>query len=574
MDYLGAESEMDDLNSFIEERADFLEENDIANKTVVGSFYKNIHDALISRGTKLIVGPRGCGKTQLMRYVWLECKKDEEKPLAIYVSFNKYFRLEPLLKSKPDAIALFHTWALAKILLAAYEVAQSIEDDLTLDLSSILIAQKQDLETLVSRLEQSLSPPSELEVLAEKISVSAVTSSLHQLADWLDRKRIIVLLDDAAITLTPEYLYELFDVIRTLKTTRISLKASIYPGTTEFGPKFHVKHEAEIIDAWLSIEVKEYSEILDQIIKKRFREIASIPTEIVELFKYASFGIPRTLLVMLREYLQYGARSHQQRFNKIIEQHTEFRFAEYRSLINKLPRLESIISVGETTLIKIVEQIKQANQSLVDSEEKQIIIAIEREENIFFNRMISLLVEVGLLLKLPTVSHGDDRSYERYIPHLALLINSRAFSQGSRGFSAQNEVNYIKRKNTKHPVRRTIKSLLGDESISRLHLTLPPCRKCSAVRLSDNQRFCHNCGSPLVDESSFSKCMALELYNLPKLTSWQSQRVTELEGIKTVGDILSTQDPGTELRKLNRVGQKTAHRILNNVFLYVDEFLS
>lgn len=197
------EIEFEDLKSFVEERADFLEESEISNKTVASNFYKNIYDALISRGTKLIVGPRGCGKTHLMRYVWLECKKDEEKPLAIYVSFNKYFRLEPLLKSKPDAIALFNTWALSKILLSAYDAAESIEDTQSLDLSSILLAQKFELESLVARLEQSLAPSTTQESLAESISVSSVTAALNKLADWLERKRVIVLLDDAAITLPP-----------------------------------------------------------------------------------------------------------------------------------------------------------------------------------------------------------------------------------------------------------------------------------------------------------------------------------------------------------------------------------
>ena len=568
------EMEFEDLKSFVEERADFLEEHEIEKKTVASNFYKNIYDALISRGTKLIVGPRGCGKTHLMRYVWIECKRDEEKPLAIYVSFNKYFRLEPLLKSKPDAIALFNTWALCKVLLAAYDVAEDIEGDTDLDLSPILLAQKSDLDALVARLEQSLAPSTSQESLAESITVSSVTACLNKLADWLERKRVIVLLDDAAITLTPEYLYELFDIIRTLKTSRISIKASIYPGTTEFGPKFHVKHEAEQIDAWISIESEGYLKSLGEIVEKRFNEIDKIPPEIVELFKYASFGIPRTLLVMLREYLQHNTKSPQIKFNKIIEQHTEFNLAEYRSLKNKLPRLESVIAVGEHTLLKTVDLIKQANLSLRDSDLKQVTIAIESENNPLFVRMINLLVELGLLLRLPTVSHGEDRLYERYIPHYALLINSRAFSQGSRGFSASNEAAFINRKNTKHPIRRTIKTLVGDDKTSDLHLTLPPCRKCNTPRINDNQKFCHNCGTALVDESSFSKCMALELYKLPRLTSWQVNKMKELEAIRTVGDIIATQDPGTELRKLNRVGQKTANRILQNVYLYVEEFLS
>ncbi len=207
--------EVEELTSFLEERADYLEENELLACTVQdGDFYKSIYAALISRGTKLIVGPRGCGKTHLMRYAWTKCKGDESLPLAIYVSFNKYFRLEPLLKSKPNAIALFNTWVLAKILIAAHEVACDIEDDQELDLSSILFATKQDLESIVERLEQSLSPTSDLEFLVEKISVSGVTSALHSLTEWLERKRIVVLLDDAAITLTPEYLYEFFDIVR------------------------------------------------------------------------------------------------------------------------------------------------------------------------------------------------------------------------------------------------------------------------------------------------------------------------------------------------------------------------
>lgn len=562
------------LETFVDERADYLDEEYIATQTVSGSFYSKIYDGLIAKGTKLIEGPRGCGKTHLMRYVWLECKNDDSKPLAIYVSFNKYFRLEPFLKSKPDAISLFSTWALAKILFAAYEVANSIEDDPNLDLSAILLGSKSDLELLIVRLERSLYPNNESEELIDCISVSSVTKALHSLSDWLDRKRIIILLDDAAITLTPEYLFELFDIVRTLKSSRISIKASVYPGTTEFGPKFHVRHEAEVLSAWLSVEQSDYSVVLDEIIAKRFNGKLDIPADVIELFKYASFGIPRSLLVMLRDYIKDEGTRHQQKFNKIIELHAEFRLDEYRSLKDKLPRLESIISVGEQSLKRIVELIKQANSSLIDSDSKQVIIAIETENIPLFNRMMSLLVEIGLLLKLPDVSHGEDRTYQRFIPHLALLINERVFSQSSRGFSASSEVQFINRKNTKHPIRRTVKTLLGAEQITLLHLTLPPCRSCNTPRMSDNQRFCHQCGSPLIDESSFNKCMSLELFKLPGLTQWQSKRITELAAIKTVGDILSVQDPGTELRKLNRVGQKTADRIIRNVFVYVDEFLS
>ncbi|MGE9806354.1 zinc ribbon domain-containing protein, partial [Escherichia coli] len=80
---------------------------------------------------------------------------------------------------------------------------------------------------LIVRLEQGLSPSLEQENIVQLISVSSVISSLSSLCDWLERKRVIILLDDAAISLTPEYLYEFFDIVRSLKTSKIALKASV-----------------------------------------------------------------------------------------------------------------------------------------------------------------------------------------------------------------------------------------------------------------------------------------------------------------------------------------------------------
>lgn len=137
-------------------------------------------------------------------------------------------------------------------------------------MSTILIADKEFLINLIVRLEQGLSPSLEQENIVQLISVSSVISSLSSLCDWLERKRVIILLDDAAISLTPEYLYEFFDIVRSLKTSKIALKASVYPGTTEYGPRFHVAHDAETIDAWISVQHPNYSSVMDAIAQARF----------------------------------------------------------------------------------------------------------------------------------------------------------------------------------------------------------------------------------------------------------------------------------------------------------------
>lgn len=558
----------------IEERADFINDSDLLTSTVVeGEVYKGMYKSLVGKGTKLLMGPRGCGKTHLMKYAWLKCKSDEKMPLGIYVSFNKYFRLEPFLERKSNAITLFNKWALTKILLSSYEVALLIEEEEDIDLSSILLGKKDDLVELISRLEQALTPLPHMEDLYQSISVSSVSTAILMLSKWLSRRSIILYLDDAAITLTPDYLYELFDIIRSLKSEKISIKASIYPGTTEFGPNFHATHEAETINLWLSVEDQEYSSILGAIIKKRAPEFLSeINSDIIEIFKYASFGIPRTLLVMLRDYHSTTGSTSQQKFNKVLDNVIEHRLNEYLSLSKKLPKYENLINLGAIVLENAINAIYISNSE--PSDLKQITFAIEKSNNSLFDRMIKFLVEVGLLYSLPIVSHGDDRKYERFIPHLGMLIRKRTFSSRSKGFSIKNELDNINKKNNKHPVRKNIDSILGVGNENRLALTLPPCKRCSAIRLTDTQRFCHQCGEQLIDESTYTKCMALELCKLPILTEWQRSRIGAILGRKTIGEFLTIQDPGSELRQIKNIGQKRADKIIQQLLAYVDEFLS
>ena len=114
---------------------------------------------------------------------------------------------------------------------------------------------------------------------------------------------------------------------------------------------------------------------------------------------------------------------------------------------------------------------------------------------------------------------------------------------------------------------------LTENGLQKLKLNISPCSKCGEPRINESQKFCHNCGSALVDQSTFERCMALDLQEVTHLTIWQKERIKELK-IKKIGDFLALQDPGTELRKLHRIGSKRAKLIIGGVDYYVDEFLS
>jgi hypothetical protein len=191
--------------------------------------------------------------------------------------------------------------------------------------------------------------------------------------------------------------------------------------------------------------------------------------------------------------------------------------------------------------------------------------------------MIKFLIEAGLLYpKLSSVKHGSSnkREYERYIPHLLFLIKKRAFSS-DRGFNAGQIVEFIRLESAKHPLRRNVNNLLDKNQIKSIKLDLPPCSHCGTLRLSENQKYCHQCGKQLVEKSRFEVCMKIAIDDLP-LPGWQKKRLKEQTSLKTIEDIISLSDPGSELQKIKWVGPIRSEKIVEIVkkyVEYVEEFL-
>lgn len=73
----------EDLQKALEQRADYIPYDELLDGTAINDFFSSVHQALIDRGTKLLVGPRGCGKTHMMRYTWVTCRDDLTAPFAV-----------------------------------------------------------------------------------------------------------------------------------------------------------------------------------------------------------------------------------------------------------------------------------------------------------------------------------------------------------------------------------------------------------------------------------------------------------------------------------------------------------
>jgi len=562
-----------------EERADQLSLDDINSTLSDGQIFKAARRKLLAKGAKLLVGPRGTGKTHLMRFTYLKAMQDSSAPLVAYANFSRYLSLEPLLKRSPDALKRFHSWVIARLLVSAFDLIRDMSDThptvtperLT---QQIPLADEDRLRELVGLLERS-DGVKEYEEYGRQLTVNHVTDTFNFLAKKYGRSRTVLLLDDAALSLADDYLVAFFEIYRLLKTEHIAPKASVYPGSTQYGPTFHASHEVEEVQLWLSVEDPEYLTIMEDIGNRRLAPLtAKMSQDILDYFKYVAFGSPRAYLRMLRDFSSATTGSIQQRLNKTAERHVELVGAEYDSLAIKLKQFASVIRTGRQFIDSVVKHMVDAQDVL--GIEKSVVLGLQQsaDRTPLTERMLRFLVEVGLLYPMNSpVSHGRNRRYDRYIVHLGFLQVAGATRSG-RGSSAKDLPSFMQRPSAKHPARGQLSSFLSGEEISHLVLDLPPCQRCKTARINESQLFCHNCGEQLVVSSLFEDCMKLLLENVPGISSAQVKRIVDDTKLRTVGDVYASQSPSADLQRASYIGPIRAGGIVEKVGVVVNEFLS
>lgn len=562
MVYKSAQNKIEDAleQAEFEERADYLEFEKLNDWTVTSKHFNNIQKKLIQVGAKLITGPRGTGKTHQMRFAHYSCVNDNSKPLSIYVTFNHYLRLETYLHESSNAISIFHSWVLAKIVIACFEEYKILPQNIEFTES--------DLRSFVIDIEKQ-NYSEEYKELVSFLNVRTVQDYIESVLSHTNRKRAILLLDDAALTLTNDYLVEFFDIFRSLKSTKISPKASVYPGSTKYGPRFHLGQDAERVPLWLNVSDPEYIDFMKAVITARFSDNLTIDDDMKQLLMFCSFGIPRAYIMFIRSFIESDRKTAQSKFNSILEEKCKNIIEEYKSISQKLSQFTGIINIGETFLNSILSEVKAFNYEKTQSEEKVISIGISDIDN-KAERMIKFLIEAGLLYEQDEVSHGPGRKLRRFIPHISLLVNTKSIIK-SRGFKASDILDVLNNKKPPQPVRRKFNKLLSNDDISSLVLNLPPCPSCQSQRIAEGQKFCHICGSELVDGSIFKKCMAQKLLEIP-LTPFQKRVIAETP-YETIEDVISSSDTAAELRRIKGVGKVHSERIVNKIVSWANEFL-
>jgi len=560
------------LDEGLEYRADHMTLDELERITAETKFYSGVVNKLLARGSKLIIGPRGVGKTHHMRIAYKQSLGSPTKPLPIYVSFSKYLRLEPLRNSTSIAIQYFHCWVLAKVLLG-------LKDTLEL-----LIGYKQELIEEIEWKDISLFCD-QIEkqqirdwqnILLEKISVKMVSSFIEQMLDETKRKHAILLCDDAALVLTKDYMIEFFEIFRSLKSSKISPKASIYPNT-EFGPRFHLGQDAEGISCWPNINDDEYELLFEEIYNKRYK--GELKDDIKKCFMYAAFGVPRAFINLVNQFNFSTATGIQSKVNHVIAEQSDSLMQEFNTLATKQPQYKNYVQAGFEIYTNIINEMVSANKISLKSGKQQFCLGVLQDQNNVNKRgkdlsiIIRLLEETGLLARTGTVKHGPNRVYDRFIPHFTSLINDGAYQIGHAGYISHfSELIHLPTE--KHPFRKnSFAEFIDPKKLENISLELPNCGNCGTPRRDIDQRFCMNCGHELINKSTFIELISRKVEDLP-LSAWLKRKIVEETRIETVEDIISSANPAQELRKAKGVGEIRASKIIEEATRGIEEFLS
>lgn len=555
------------LANIFEERAEYLSQEDLLAWTEHASKDSAVLGKLTGPGPKLISGPRGSGKSTYFRVAYFSMLKDGNA-LPIYVNYAKSLALEPLFHSHANALALFRQWVLAKILVAVPEIVREKAFDDGLE------RRIQAAEHLIRQLEAGIAP----DYLADPVTPSDLSNSLEAWAHLVDRRRVVLLLDDAAHAFSPEQQREFFEIFRELRSRVIAPKAAVYPGITSYTPTFHVGHDAELVEAWMRPDDEDFLSTMRRIAERR------LPTsmlmgfegreELLDLVALASFGLPRGFLTMLSS--MFGVeeseggfrRPTKARADKAISDYASNTKAVFRALSAKLPRYRNFVSLGVELQASIVGWLQNYNRTRSGKQARATAMGLREPIEEELKRIISLLEYAGIVRGIGSHSRGAKGSFERYWIHYSLLLSGNALALGRRPSTATTIEALVDK--DPHVLPRSFGTqLLGDDFRSRCTLNLPPCAKCGEPRATPEARYCLRCGERLTEASVFKELLQANIGNLP-LTKRRIESILESTSLRTVQDVLLDEEM-TQLRSVPYIGPiwATTIRRAAEEFVYV-----
>lgn len=554
------------------EQAEYIEDEWLIQRSAEHPNEEEIIRKLVLGGAKLITGPRGAGKTTLMKKAYYKMMyAPNSLAYPVYVNFKSSLKLEPLYTNNANAVFWFNQWLILKIYDGVYETLERLDETANNELT----ISRKEVKRRVAQLEQGRVS---LDNSVAEVSTESLEKDILRIIHEREMTRCILLLDDAAHAFSPQQQRDFFDFFRQIKSRDISPKAAIYPGVTTYSPTFHVGHDAEEIDIWIRPDAPDYIEFMITLLERRLPtrmfENINDNRSLLELICFAAYGLPRLLLNMIRRFetettednmlSAEGAKLERKSGLLAIKDAIDTSYSLYSSLQVKLPVYENYILTGEKIFDRMIAKIKDFNRNR-NAHDQAVEIAIKRSVGADLDRVLRFLQYAGLVSPKGVFSRGEKGSFEVYSMHYAALIERNALLARKSVNVAEFVAAFSRRPHQTYP-RVTPEVLLGND-VSSFVLSLPPCKVCNTPRTNVAAKFCTNCAAPLTTASVYEELINQEIDQLP-LTKKRISRIRQHSNIKRVKDVLFDHE-NAELRKVPYIGPVWAQRI----FAYAEEFI-
>lgn len=570
---------MTDFNVFVEQ-AEYIDSESFQEWSIQHPDEDLIVRKLSRGGAKLIIGPRGCGKTTLMLKTFHKILGNKRSTaFPIYVNFKSSLKLEPLYKQKSNAVFWFNQWLLFKIYQGIFEAIDNLNlsDDVLNKIRNKIKFSKDEISNTTHYLE--LGNIEVLEHREIRLTYNDVENDVRLILNQLDKSRCILLLDDAAHAFSAEQQKDFFEFFRQMKSRYISPKAAIYPGVTMYPSTFHAGHDAEEIYVWIKPDSKNYLQFMHDLLERRFpKEIfqqLSKDKQLLNMLCFAAFGIPRALLNMIQSFIKVDPVSdaaQMQKFDrrsglKAISDCYKSTYKIFDSLKDKLPIYKQFIYTGNDLFENMITAVKNFNKSK-SIDRQSVTIAIAQPLPAELSRVLGFFQYCGLLLPKAPVSRGVKGVFELYVIHYAALTDKNAIF-AKKAININNYSEAFLKRNAHEFTRVSIKTLFGSSDLSdKFPISLPPCHVCRTPRVNEHTKFCTNCGAQLRTASIFETLVSKDIGKLA-LTQHRVRTIKKYSNIRTIKDILIDHDY-KELRSVPQIGPIWSNRI----FRYAEEFIA
>lgn len=200
------------------EQAEYIDTDSFAELTIEHPQEESILRKLMGGGAKLLIGPRGCGKSTLMLKAFYKMLNAlGPQALPVYVNFKLALKIEPLYSKGANAPFWFKGWLTLKVIEALRKTFDQSNGGISLPES---FPKKDFIERAIVKIEAGITEGAEI----DQFSIPFLQQTIEDILELNNINRCVLLIDDAAHAFSEKQQEDFFDFLEQLNQKQYRLR--------------------------------------------------------------------------------------------------------------------------------------------------------------------------------------------------------------------------------------------------------------------------------------------------------------------------------------------------------------